>query len=315
MGIGKIKGNQMQIYMAGIYTSNFDLHGKIYRRLTDTEKADRDNIPHKLESYHYINKQSYIDKIRRDKEQVFLDSGAFSAWSKGVEIDLPAYCRYIKENDDIIRKEGDAIMASVLDSIGDDLGTWQNQKEMERHGVRPLPCFHYGEDPRFLQEYAHNYSYITLGGMVAQSTKDLLIWLDEIWEKYLTDGAGRPITKVHAFGVTTPILMKKYPWFSVDSSSWVQVAANGSILYDGKALAISEQSPNRKVQNQHFYTFSPMQQEAIVKHLASQGYERERLSLEYVSRWVYNIRAYVEMHKEYPPYEDARFIQTQLGLF
>ncbi len=301
--------------MAGIYTSNFDLHGKLYRRLSDQEKIHRDNIPHILESYHYVNKQSFIDKMRRDKAKVFLDSGAFSAWSKGVDIDLPAYCRYIQDNEDIIRTEGDAVMASVLDSIGDDLGTYQNQMRMEKHGVRPLPCFHYGEDPRYLQLYAANYSYITLGGMVAQSTKDLLIWLDEIWEKYLTDGAGRPITKVHAFGVTTPILMKKYPWFSVDSSSWVQVAANGSILFNGKAMAISAESPNRKVQNQHYLTFSDLQREAIDKRLIEQGYTAEALANQYLSRWIYNINAYVEMHKEYPPFEEAIFQQTQFGLF
>jgi len=305
----------MQIYMAGIYTSNFDLHGRLYRRLSDNERAQRDSIPHMLESYHYVCKQSAVDKMRRDEAKVFLDSGAFSAWSKGVEIDLPAYCRYIQDNADIIRVEDDAVVASVLDSIGDDLGTYKNQMRMEKLGVRPLPCFHYGEDPRYLQLYAANYSYITLGGMVAQSTKDLLIWLDEIWEKYLTDGAGRPITKVHAFGVTTPILMKKYPWFSVDSSSWVQVAANGSILFNGKAMAISAESPNRKVQNQHYDTFTDLQREAIDKRLTSQGYTTEDLMHKYLSRWIYNINAYVEMHKEYPPFEDAIFKQTQFGLF
>ena len=305
----------MNIFMAGIYTSNFNLGGKIYNRLTDVEKGQRNSIPHILESYHYINRQSYVDKIRRDETKVFLDSGAFSAWSKGVEIDLPAYCRYIKENEDIIIKEGDATMASVLDSIGDDLGTYRNQKRMEGLGVKPLPCFHYGEDPRYLQYYVANYSYITIGGMVAHSTKELLIWLDDIWEKYLTDGAGRPLTKVHAFGVTTPILMKRYPWFSVDSSSWVQVAANGSILFNRRAMPISDQSPARKVENQHFTTYALVHQQAIIKRLTEQGYDFERLSTQYISRWIYNISAYVEMHDEYPPFEDARFIQDQMGLF
>ena len=305
----------MNIFMAGIYTSNFNLNGKIYNRLTDLEKGIRKTVPHLLESYHYINRQSYVDKIRRDEAKVFLDSGAFSAWSKGVEIDLPDYCRYIQENEDIVLQEGDATMASVLDSIGDDLGTYQNQKRMEKLGVTPLPCFHYGEDPRYLEYYVANYSYITLGGMVAQSTKNLLIWLDEVWEKYLTDGAGRPLTKVHAFGVTTPILMKRYPWFSVDSSSWVQVAANGSILFNEKAVPISDQSPARKVEGQHYLTYTPVQRQAIEKQLLAQGFEPERLSTQYIARWIYNINSYVEMHKQYPPYDEILFFQTQMGLF
>jgi hypothetical protein len=305
----------MRIYLAGLYTASFNIGGKKYNDLSEKEKADRRGAEWKLESYHYVHRQSYVDKMRNDGVKIFLDSGAFSAFTQGATIDIAGYCNYIKENADIIQVEDGAVMASVLDSIGDAQGTYDNQKTMEGLGVRPLPCFHYGEDPKFLEYYVANYSYITLGGMVAQSTKDLLIWLDEMWEKYLTDGSGRPKTKVHAFGVTTPLLMKRYPWFSVDSSSWVQVSANGSILFNGKALAISDQSPSRKVHNQHYNTISPPMQAAVLKQLTEEGYCVERLATEYASRWVYNVFAFGEMHKTFPPYEDARWVQDQMGLF
>ena len=83
---------------------------------------------------------------------------------------MKEYCRYIQKNEDIIEKVDGMTCASVLDGIGDPLKTYQNQKAMEGMGVVPLPCFHYGEDERYLDYYAANYPYITIGGMVPIST-------------------------------------------------------------------------------------------------------------------------------------------------
>jgi len=302
--------------MAGLYTSNFNINGKIFNRLTDAEKAHRRGVEYILESYHYIHRQSFVDKIRRDNETVFLDSGAFSAFTKGIKVDIKAYCRYIKENADIIKCIDGNVCASVLDAIGDAQGTYNNQMEMEKLGVRPLPCFHYGEDLRYLDWYVKNYDHITLGGMVPISTPQLLMWLDRVWEKHLTDGAGRPLLKVHAFGVTTPVLMKRYPWYSVDSSSWVQMAATGNILVNERALSVSDRSPSRKLANQHFDNMCQEHQDAISKIVEVRGYTIERLAVEYISRWVYNLNAYTEMNQTYSgEWFDRAFIREQLGLF
>ena len=242
----------MKIYLAGLYTSNFGRAGRLYNALTEAEKVHRDGVRYILESYHYIGRQSYIDKIRRDDTKVFLDSGAFSAFTKGVKVDMPKYCRYIQANMDIIETVDDTVCASVLDSIGSAQGTYENQVAMEGLGVRPLPCFHYGEDERYLEWYVANYDHITLGGMVPISTPQLKFWLDRIWNDYLIDDAGRPRIRVNGFGLTTQSLMKRYPWYSVDSSSWVQIAATGNVLEpDLGVIAVSESSPAAKQANRH----------------------------------------------------------------
>ncbi|MCL5459902.1 hypothetical protein M3M33_14795, partial [Loigolactobacillus coryniformis] len=69
--------------------------------------------------------------MRRDGAKVFLDSGAFSAYTLGVTLSIDEYCDYIKRNLDIIRVEDGVVMASVLDGIGDALLTYQNQLAME----------------------------------------------------------------------------------------------------------------------------------------------------------------------------------------
>lgn len=289
----------MNLYVAAVYTSNFDVNGQIFARLTETEKVARRNVTHILESYHYIHRKSAVAKIRRDETKVFLDSGAFSAYTKGIEVDIKGYCRYIQENADIIVEEDGNLCASVLDGIGDPLKTWQNQQQMESLGVRPLPCFHYGEDERYLEWYIERYPYITLGGMVPISTPQLIVWLDRLWEKYLCDGAGRPRLKVHAFGLTSLALMKRYPWYSVDSSTWVQWAANGMLLLPGMGqINVSSKSSSRKVEGQHLNTYTPPQRAAIVARIEALGYDVKRLEDEYISRWAFNIWAFPEEGKK-----------------
>lgn len=288
----------MNLYIAGVYTASFQTGGVAWGRLDDREKQGHATIENFLESYHYIGSGKYADRIRENGARVFLDSGAFSAFSLGVDVDLPAYCRWIQANSDIIRCDGPDLMASVLDGIGDPLKTYQNQLAMEQLGVRPLPCFHYGEDERYLEFYLANYDYITIGGMVPVSTPQLFYWLDRIWSKYLTDGSGRPRIKVHGFGLTSVDLMTRYPWYSVDSSSWVQIGAHGNIIMDGKTMAVSSQSPSRKNANQHIDSMAPIMRDAIETRLIGMGYDPNRLRDIQYSRWAFNAEQFAQMGRD-----------------
>ena len=288
----------MNIFMAAVYTNSYKPGMNRYIKLNDREKEAVEDLPNILESYHYVNKQSYVDAMRTDKAQVFIDSGAFSAHTLGVTIDLPTYCNYIKQNQDIIRVEDGVMMASVLDGIGDALKTYQNQMEMERLGAKPLPCFHVGEDEQYLEWYVAKYDYITLGGMVIQTKEVLIKWLDRIWEKYLTDGSGNPKLKVHGFGVTSTELMQRYPWWSCDSSSWIQAAAFGSIIEPVHGpISVSDKSPSRHKPGQHANSFSKPEKEYLFNKFKEQGFNYERLSTVYESRAAYNLWSFGVVNK------------------
>lgn len=284
----------MNVFMAAVYTNNYMPGQKHYKDdLNERERHVMRNIPHILESYHYVNKQQYVDAMRNDSATVFMDSGAFSAYTLGVKIDLPTYVNYLKTNIDIIRVEDGALMAAVLDGIGDPLETYQNQLKMESLGVRPMPCFHAGEDTRYLDWYVANYDYISLGGMVGTSSKQLMTWLDRMWDNHLVDGAGRAKIKIHGFGITALPIMERYPWYSCDSSSWIQAASFGSIVEpDHGPLSISDKSPSRHTRGQHISNLSPVEMEYIFQKLEAQGFTYERLSTTYQSRAAYNLWAY-----------------------
>ena len=286
----------MKLYIAGLHTSTFHKQSQGYARLTPKEREARDSIENLLESYHYVHKDIIVGRMRDDGDKIFLDSGAFSAFTKGIKVDLREYCDYIKKNSDLIRYDDGVMLASVLDGIGDPLLTWQNQQAMESLGVRPLPCFHYGEDERYLEWYISHYDYITLGGMVPISTPQLFIWLDRIWDRYLTDGAGRPRIKVHGFGLTAVPLMERYPWYSVDSSTWVQIAFNGGIMLPGVGVvSVSERSPLVKIADRHLDTMPPMLAQEVRRQVAALGFDIERFRVEYPSRWAFNCWAFEKL--------------------
>jgi hypothetical protein len=224
---------------------------------------------------------------------LFLDSGAFSLLTqvskkKSTEdfIDSSeykqfrdAYIRFILKYPELFN------YYSNLDVIGDAQKTWENQQYLESFGLKPIPVFHYGSDVKWLLHYLNlGYDYIALGGMVPVSTAALIPWLDNLWANYLTDKDGYPIIKVHGFGMTSLKPMIRYPWFSVDSTSWAIYSKYGIVLvppfisgeykYDRqfRSVFVSTKSPKTRIEGKHITTFSGVEREHILNYFSSKGY-------------------------------------------
>ena len=216
----------------------------------------------------------------KNKVDLFLDSGAFSAWTQKVQIDIQEYIAFIKAHEEVIE------VYANLDAIGDPVKTWKNQKIMEKVGLTPLPTLHYGVDEKWIKRYLKlGYEYLALGGMVPISTDQLIPWLDWMFSEFFTDKDGLPIIKIHGFGLTSLPLMLRYPWYSVDSTSWVITGRMGSIymprfrsgewIYDENSwkIAVSNRSPNMKEKNKHFTTMSEGEQQQVLNYMKSKGYQ------------------------------------------
>ena len=216
---------------------------------------------------------------KKNRISIFLDSGAFSAFTKGVEINLNEYIEFVKKNLDVID------VYANLDVIRDPVATLRNQEIMEAAGLHPLPVFHIGSDYSYLKHYLEKgYDYIGLG-IAAQKDKKMLIdWLDECFSKYLCKKDGFPKVKVHGFGITRLGIMLRYPWYSVDSTSWVISSRMGSIYVpnfrggkwvyniDPLKVMVSSCSPKKEDDGQHFDTFSPLNQKIILDYVQMRGY-------------------------------------------
>lgn len=209
--------------------------------------------------------------------ELFLDSGAFSAFTQGATIDLDQYIAFIKKHLDVL-----SVYAN-LDVIDDAEATWQNQKRMEAAGLDPLPCFHIGEPLDYLKRYVAEYEYIALGGMLAIGTGSAEVSrvLDHLWADHLCDNKGMPKVKVHGFGLTSLKLMCRYPWYSVDSTSWAQAGGFGFVFVPkpwAQALdspwkvCVSTQSPKKMEAGQHIDSFLPIQRHYVLDYFKTKGY-------------------------------------------
>lgn len=177
--------------------------------------VDRNNMKLRiLLSYHYY-KDTDLDALfekyfTQPYPEVFADSGAFSAASKGAEINIADYAAWVKRWAHLFTTYAN------LDVIGDPDATDRNQKALEDWGLEPLPVFHTGSDMAHLEKLVERYQYIALGGMVPfmRFPKRIMPWLIKCFKM----AQGRAV--FHGFGATSWTVVKALPWYSVDSSSW-----------------------------------------------------------------------------------------------
>lgn len=165
---------------------------------------------------------------------VFLDSGAFSAFSIGVDIDTKEYIDFCKEH------RGKFETIAYLDAIGDHKKSMWNYQAMADAGIDGVPTFHTGEPFEFLYSLFEQWDYIAIGGLVpflgahtAQAYKNSVL---RLMTKVHGD-AIRAGKNLHGFGVTTWSLIKSFPWYSVDSSTWMSGRKFGrAMTFDGAKL-------------------------------------------------------------------------------
>lgn len=225
----------------------------------------------------------------KNEVNIFLDSGAFSALTQGIEIDINQYIDFIKKHLDVLEVYANLDFIPGKNTASSKKisaeKTLQNQRIMEEAGLSPLPCFHVGEPLEYLEYYIKNYDYIALGGMVGKQKSTLIPWLDMVFEKYICGKNGMPKVKVHGFGLTSLPLMLRYPWYSVDSTSWVMTGRTGAVYvpryrngkwaYDENSwvVAVSSRSPGKADAGKHIDTFPPRHKQVILDYLQEKGYQ------------------------------------------
>ena len=223
----------------------------------------------------------------KNKVELFLDSGAFSAWTQKVEINIQDYIKFIKQHKDVIDVYANLDVIGIGGNQPNQLTakrTLENQKIMEEGGLKPLPCFHFGEPLKYLEYYVKKYDYMALG-VAGNVGKKLIPWLNTCFSEYICDEKGMPKIKIHGFAVTSLPLMLRYPWYSVDSTSWVVTGRMGSIyiprykggkwVYDENSwkIAVSNRSPNTKDAGKHIETLPPTEKHICLDYIHNKGYE------------------------------------------
>lgn len=170
--------------------------------------------------------------------RLMLDSGAFTAWSQGKEINLKDYIKYIKDNRGIIDTyfNLDVIPGGVggkptVESIETAAAaSYRNLEKMREAGLDPIPVYHEGERFYWLHKMLEDgCKYIGLGGLGGKSPEAKQLWMDQSFT-ILTEKDGRPKIKVHGLGIASFDLLRRYPWYTCDATSWALTSAYGNIF-------------------------------------------------------------------------------------
>ncbi len=169
---------------------------------------------------------------------VFLDSGAFSAFTLGRVIDLGEYCDYVHQHEAALHAY------AVLDVIGDAVATMKNLREMQARGLKPVPIYHSGRESTDVlrKVIGESTGQIAIGGMATQNLtrEQLRTKLDEYWDVI---GEYWPV-RVHGLGLMAQWALERYPWYSADSSSAILGAGMGRVSRFSKGILTADGWPS-----------------------------------------------------------------------
>lgn len=220
------------------------------------------------------------EKIKRDSAYfpmgpVFMDSGAFTLFAQKVlknnvvkskrydffKTDdfwsyVDTYAEWIKENIESVDYYAN------VDVIRNPEMTWTVQKYLEdEHGLKPVPIIHYLTDLKYLERYInHGYDYVGLGGFtLGVSRVAWKRWTDRIFHMICPKPSKLPIIKTHGFAMTSFIYLRRYPWFSVDSTRWAKAGGFGQIFVP------------KKIGGEFDYTRKPFQVQTTPESLSLHG--------------------------------------------
>lgn len=212
-----------------------------------------------LVSYHYISKAlnfyegSLMPQVK-DRDGLFMtDSGVFSFVNSNAEkpdnFYTPEYwTNYIEEYVAFIERNYKLMYVCAnfdLDLIvGRDAVRKWNKKYFEPLEKLTQVCYvaHHSEERRdndkngmkHFEEYCKKYKYVG----VNQAMKDYAAHIYRVAKKYKR--------RVHGFAWTSIPLLKAYPHFSVDSTTWLGGLRYGtSYVYDGKNAKVKDYKNKR----------------------------------------------------------------------
>jgi len=159
-----------------------------------------------------------------DRPPILLDSGAYTAYTQGFEIDLDAYAEFLKTYSHYFAG------CINLDVIGDGKRSYQNWKALRKRGLDIIPVYHMGTDEQWLEKYIRQTDYVAIGAIAqVRNKRRMLVGMRYLWRKYLLDDDGKPKLRIHGLGFSMQ-LARVFPWYSVDSSTPSKFAGHGHVF-------------------------------------------------------------------------------------
>jgi len=210
----------LKLFLAG--DTPWNDHG-IYDNVVNIHK------PNILESYYYIinhDAQAWAEINKKYFSNYLLDSGAFTYMSSTDKQNnwnqyARDYANYIKNNNvkNYFELDLDSLMS--LDKVE---GLRKLIEDIT--GIASIPVWHKSRGLDYWFKMCEDYKYIAIGGIVSGEIKRNQF---DVFHKLISI-ADKNKTKVHGLGFTNLAGIKKYKFYSVDSTAWLY-GNRGGFLY------------------------------------------------------------------------------------
>ena len=261
--------------------------------LTDCNEIKRDLnycqlFAWNLEGKALLEWVKYKTEHPKNKCDLVVDSGAYSAWSRGKAFDVDEYINFLNSNNviDICfwAAEADVIPGSFgVDPTEEERlaapeKSWENYLHMIERVKYPkkiVPIFHMGEDfkhlDRMLSYKFKDGDFIPYIGISPRNdvhVGEKIKWYERVW-KFIYERCsqlGRDIPFTHNFGCTTISIMEQFPSCSSDSTSWIRSGSFGNIMVvtNGKIKTVTV-SNRQELSDDHIKNQSRAVKDAVEK--------------------------------------------------
>ena len=244
--------------------------------------------------------------------KMLLDSGAFTAWSKGKRVDINHLIATYSDVMSFADHSKVKIWLINLDVIPGSIGVTASATDVDEaikqsdinfnilvkeFGDCVVPVYHQNETEARLREVVSMANYIC-----ASPRNDLPEWTRVQWseEVHQKIPAG---TRTHGLATTGALMMSRVPWWSVDSAAWLYSGAMGKVdaLDNNKwvSINISKESPDVYNQGKHYRNCDKHIQEVIDRRAAFHGIDVAKLQDDHMARKLFNGLEIIEWLKTF----------------
>ncbi len=248
--------------------------------------------------FKYAQKTAPLVATIDDEYEIMLASGAFTAWPKGEEVQLDGL---IDDYAELIDTIGDIkkVWLINLDKIPGEPGRTAGPDELaeaikisdenyhrleDKFGERIIPVYHQGENEERMEVVAAMGQYVCVSPRNDLGEPHRRSWAQEVHGK-LPDGV-----RTHGLATTGYPMMTTVPWHSVDSATWILIAAYGHVYFNERlqTMSISDDSPNIHEADKHYVNIIPEQKEVLHGLMDQWGFTYDNLRSDFVERATWN---------------------------
>lgn len=290
-------------------------------------------IPHRLLSMHKAfkgNTRVWCEVSHHKDcalEEVMLDSGAFTAFTKGHKVTLDILVATYDDTLSKLSKRIKEVWLINLDVIPGEFGRIASPEEIQRaldasdenfkvlrkrYGERVLPVYHQTENSARLRAVVAQAPFIGAGFRQDFSEEHRIRCAEEVLAYAHSKGV-----LVHGLATTGYKMLARAPFDTVDSASWLYTAAMGGIYFLDQVgnlaeVAISSRSPSQRNVRGHYKTVTQPERDWIDARVKLAGATIEQVEKDVSYRILVNAYEMREWLANLPPKPDNKLVK---GLF